>query len=184
MFSSEIKIQRETVTNLLLFCNEIKAIGYVTEDPEINSHYINYAHLNKIDSRNMENSTDTDFSYLELKHKIEHLEFNPEESCYVFTHSKTFYRLGVHEHATEETTLIAKYLEFSSKGQQPTAKPIKITIKQQSEFETPILDIALNDQYLAVLTADRIYFHSAFDSQALIFVHQLQEPSGLPPLGI
>lgn len=33
--------------------------------------------------------------------------------------------------------------------------------------------MAINDLYLAVLTKDKIYFHSAYDTQTLIFIHEL-----------
>lgn len=40
-----------------------------------------------------------------------------------------------------------------------------------------------NDQYVVVLTDQVIYFYSAFDSQSLIFTHNLEELSA-PALGI
>jgi hypothetical protein len=61
--------------------------------------------------------------------------FNHEEACYLFSFNNTFYRMGVHEHTSEETHVIEKYLEFSSRGEpEAVEKPIKLTIKQQAEF--------------------------------------------------
>lgn len=40
--------------------------------------------------------------------------------------------------------------------------------------------MAMNDQYLAILTQAKIYFHSAFDTQSLIFCHTIEEVCGMP----
>jgi hypothetical protein len=43
--------------------------------------------------------------------------------------------------------------------------------------------LAINEQYLAILTGSKIYFHSAFDASSLIFTHTL-DPCPREPLSI
>lgn len=69
---------------------------------------------------------------------------------------------------------------MSVRGEPPSKRPVKINVRQQAEFESEILSLAMNDQYLAVLTQGRIYFHSAFDTQSLIFYYVIEDASLLP----
>lgn len=45
-----------------------------------------------------------------------------------------------------------------------------------------VLALALNDQYLAVLTAARVAFHSAYDISSVIFVYEFD--SQFIPIGV
>jgi len=47
--------------------------------------------------------------------------------------------------------------------------PVKIALKRQLQVENEILDMAINDQYVAALTNSALFFYSAFDSTSLIF---------------
>lgn len=69
------------------------------------------------------------------------------------------------------------------KEQPEGRKKVCLEIEERLVLEEDILSLTINDQYLAILTRSKIYFHSAFDLSSLIFLHTF-EPSPKEPLSI
>lgn len=98
LFDSEIKLDRETVTDLFIFEHEVKVVGYVAEDSELDARYVNFTEF----KRRENNKTEANFQFIETKEKIDNLFFNYEESCYLFHQRKTFYKFAAYEHYEQE----------------------------------------------------------------------------------
>ena len=91
VLQSALRIGNETLTDIFLFINELKVVGYILRDEDSGTSSLYFRKFEK--SKKGVSQKNTTFSCMESKHLISSLKFNEEACCYFFFDSCIVYKL-------------------------------------------------------------------------------------------
>lgn len=129
-------------------------------------------------------NTSPTFGRVAASTPVRNLLFNSEISQFIYHSEYALHSLKMVEVVTTPLNQApvpspSMFQSFICADNTDRLNPLPVTsasieIERKLSFEEPIRGVAINEQYITVLTPTHISFHSAFDAQSLIFTHPLE----------